>query len=533
MRRSSLPIKVYLSLSIIFVLVLIVAVSIAANSERSLSQEMIEQQLQDKADAYLDALNIMMLTGTIANRDIVKEKIESDINVTSARVLRSKHIDKIYGKGLTHEYPQDEFDHRALAGESILYEQDSDEHTLTYIQPIIAKENYRGTNCLTCHQVSEGTQLGAVRIDYSLAQIDKKIQGHILTMALAQGLMLILALFVIAFLMRKFIIKPIKRMHKAIKNIEKNSDLSQQVAIESYDEIGAMGLAFNRMLIQFKGSMTEVVTSSEHLSSAATSIETSSQNSLQAAINQRNETGEINRAIEQLQDSISSVSNNAQQSSQASQTALTTSHQGQVKTEQAIAGISTMTEAIDQAVVVINNLDERSTNVGSVLDVIKGIAEQTNLLALNAAIEAARAGESGRGFAVVADEVRSLSLKTHESTQEIERMIAQLQEEAQGAVGAMSTAQNKAKEGVEQVQQAAEALNHMSSQVKSMDELNRLTLVTIEQQTEIGQQVQTSLVEITSHADNSTECSQDTASISNQLVNLSAALNQLVNRFKL
>lgn len=89
---------------------------------------------------------------------------------------------------------------------------------------------------------------------------------------------------------------------------------------------------------------------------------------------------------------------------------------------------------------IIQDLQQRSEEITSILKVVTEIANQTNLLALNATIEAARAGEAGKGFAVVANEVKELANRTAEATEDITNKIQGIQKETNRALGAIETA---------------------------------------------------------------------------------------------
>ena len=155
-----------------------------------------------------------------------------------------------------------------------------------------------------------------------------------------------------------------------------------------------------------------------------------------------------------------------------------------------------LSSRIEKAVNDVGVLEDATSNIETVLQVINDIADQTNLLALNAAIEAARAGEQGRGFAVVADEVRTLALRTQESTTEIRTLIDRLQAGATAVSLAMNASQDAAQGTVEQAKETGEALDQIYDAIKRINDMNIQIASAAEEQSLVAEEINTNTVKI-------------------------------------
>jgi methyl-accepting chemotaxis protein len=180
----------------------------------------------------------------------------------------------------------------------------------------------------------------------------------------------------------------------------------------------------------------------------------------------------------------------------------------------------------------MTHLQQESNKIGSVMDVIKAVAEQTNLLALNAAIEAARAGEAGRGFAVVADEVRGLAQRTQKSTEEIEGLVAGLQNGTQQVAAVMNNSRSLTDSSVELTRKAGVSLENITRTVSNIQSMNQQIAAAAEQQSAVAEEISRSIVNVRDVSEQTAAASDETAKSSVELARLGGQLQQMVSHFR-
>jgi methyl-accepting chemotaxis protein len=187
-------------------------------------------------------------------------------------------------------------------------------------------------------------------------------------------------------------------------------DLSGQIRVTTRDETGQLLRALDDMNANLQRVVTQVRGGSETISTATAQIAAGNVDLSSRTEQQASSLQETAASMEQLTSTVRQNAENAQQASMLASNASDVAQAG--------SGV------VGKVVETMTQISDRSTKIADITGMIEGIAFQTNILALNAAVEAARAGEQGRGFAVVASEVRSLAQRSSSAAKEIKDLIA-------------------------------------------------------------------------------------------------------------
>ena len=171
-----------------------------------------------------------------------------------------------------------------------------------------------------------------------------------------------------------------------------------------------------------------------------------------------------------------------------------------------------------EMIAAIDEINEKSSEIGKIIKVIEDIAFQTNILALNAAVEAARAGEAGKGFAVVADEVRNLASKSAEAAKDTTILIQETVKAVENGTAIANVTGEKLEEVVDGVAGTVELINQISGATVEEAATLKTILSGVEHISEIVQHNAANI--------------EETTAASEELASQAITLDKVVKKFK-
>lgn len=232
--------------------------------------EHIKQEILDSAkrratlsaDGIINGMSMLMVTGMISsedNRRMFISKMSDSDHIKELRIIRAKQVQDQFGPGLPEEQLVDDVDDRVIQSKHSEFHLSTDQNnpTLRAVVPFIASTNYRGTNCLTCHHVAEGSVNGAASITLDLTDDFKAIRNTQNKLWAGQLLLQILLAYSTHWLIRRFM-RPILTLQTAMEAAQRTASMSQFRALEvdqhHCDEVGKLTCAFNQMALALGNS---------------------------------------------------------------------------------------------------------------------------------------------------------------------------------------------------------------------------------------------------------------------------------------
>ncbi len=461
----------YLMLALVVMLVSAMAVNNLATSQRNFEHQV---NTIEKQSALLVTLFDAVNARAVAARNIVLLDSEKEIAIEKKSIEVSFERINASMKTLKTMLSTGDADARGLLREMEAIEAIETKYAVVATE--IVKNALAGNREAASKQIATDCRPLLVALVTAVEQAKQHIsatserdvaaslannQSLRLQMFAAIALALVVAALLSAVMTRK-ITRPISRAVGIAQTVA-GGDLSSRIDTSSNDETGQLFRALQTMQDSLVTVVSRVRTGSESVSTASAEIAQGNHDLSARTEQQASALEETAASMEQLNSAVRQNADNARQANQLAQSASTVAVQGG--------------EVVGQVVETMKGINEASKKIADIISVIDGIAFQTNILALNAAVEAARAGEQGRGFAVVASEVRSLAGRSADAAKEIKGLIsASVERVAQGtslvdrAGATMSEVVSSIKRVTDIMGEIAAASNEQSAGVSQVGE---------------------------------------------------------------
>ncbi|MBR9786526.1 MAG: methyl-accepting chemotaxis protein [Vibrionaceae bacterium] len=375
------------------------------------------------------------------------------------------------------------------------------------------------------------------QFDTFSSMIDKTAtqrEQSMVTIKQAITALVLIFLFVLIWQISRSINVRVSSLMTTIKNISESNNISLRSDLAGKDELFDISHHLNDLLEKLERLIQNTQEKSMQLTASTDNMHRELEGVMEQFHTQTDHTASMATAVQQMVATISEISESTSVAVEGVHQAANNAEQGRTVVETTVTNIGQLTDILSSSQQSIRSLNQHVDKIGGAVNIIQEIAEQTNLLALNAAIEAARAGEQGRGFAVVADEVRALASRTHQSTEEITRVVTDIQAQMSAVVSDIDQCNDQGQQTLSSSEQLDASLQKIITDMHTIQGNSERIASAIEEQGIVMNQVSDSIKDLNVISENNMQsakdCLQEVDSVSAQAHDMDSAVAEFKTR---
>ncbi len=297
--------------------------------------------------------------------------------------------------------------------------------------------------------------------------------------------------------------------------------------------VGSIADAFNATMSKLRKLLQEVQTVSREVGQLSLAGENSVRQLSEAAISQTVEINQALSSIDEINHSVETVANYAQEAAKIARDGSIQAKEGDLAMDATVSSIEKIRDTVANTSKKVKQLAESSQEIAQIVEIISGISEKTNILAFNASVEAARAGEHGEGFRIVAEEVRRLADRITEATKDIQQLVGTIQQDTTLVLQGMETSTSEVVNGSELVRMTKLNLRSLADTSKQIDDYLKYISTSTTNQTSTSQKVNQKIIGIATLAKTNSTEAQNVVQSLRTLVSEAENLQLSISQFKL
>lgn len=366
----------------------------------------------------------------------------------------------------------------------------------------------------------------------ALAEQSESTRQKLNTIEKSVSIVVMVLILIFIFQISRSINQQVGALLKVIQEIAQSNNVSLRSQLKGNNELVSIGTYFNRLLDKLETLISGTQAKSSELSHSTQSMHNELQSVIKQFHIQADHTSTMATSVQEMVSTINEISESTAVAVEGVHQASVNAQKGRAVVEDTVRNISELSQILSDSQGSISSLNDHVDKIGDAVNIIQGIAEQTNLLALNAAIEAARAGEQGRGFAVVADEVRALASRTHQSTEEITKVVTDIQTQMATVVSNIDQCNEQGQQTLTASETLDDSLGQIITDMTNIQANSERIASAIEEQGSVMNQVSDSITELNTISEGNMNSAQNCLSEVDKVSHQAGEMDQAVAEFR-